>query len=282
MKFFKVQSLGFLLVTALFLNTACTREDAGPAPLPQGVQVLTGTLLRTDLSLIRRGTHVLRIASKDAYYVESSQVNLRRYEGKEIVIEGTLEQNTEPTDLPVLITSDVLQVIQEEWKKWDLPSVGLSLETPDDWRGIDRNGRAGFRVPEWADPVFSIDKEEEVDTTGGTPMVLDSKRAMQLHSEDTGEQRVILEWNEDAYLVFSFTPGAHPDADTLREDWLAILQSVRFTDAKSPDTPRTSSGATRSDGLGQPCGGPAGVLCPAGLYCDIENLEENIGVCKQL
>lgn len=286
MKHFKAQLLGLTLVTALFVFTSCTKNEPEVEALPEGVQTLTGTLLSTDLSLLRRGTHVIRIDGEEVYYVESSQVNLRRYEQKQIVIQGTLEENADPQYLPVLVATNVLDVLEEEWKSWNFPTLKLSLETPEDWRGIERGGRVGFRVPEWNNPIFSIDTEEDLEVVGGTPIVLDAKRAVRIVDEETGFQKVILEQPDESFLVFSFTPGEHPQASELREHWLKILQSVDFKDAGIAPSSEASSGsgsdATSSESIGQPCGGTAGILCPTGLYCDVTDLEENIGTCQKL
>jgi len=75
------------------------------APLPQGVQTLTGVFRPAELSRVRRGTHTFEQDGRVLYYAESNVVNLRRYEGKEVVASGTLEANTDSRSLPVLITT---------------------------------------------------------------------------------------------------------------------------------------------------------------------------------
>ena len=66
-----------VFAAVLAVLPACDRSPDEPG-LPTGPQILTGTLLPTEISLSRRGTHLFRLQnSLDAYYAESAEVNLR-------------------------------------------------------------------------------------------------------------------------------------------------------------------------------------------------------------
>jgi len=250
-------------------------------PLPEGPQILTGTLLPTDLSLLRRGTHLLQIDGVDTYYVESTFENLRKYERKTVVLEGLLSHNVEPTLLPVLDVLRVVDVLGDSQKKWEIRSLNLTLSVPASWSAEVQEGSATFRSLGSTDPLVRITRGTGaiIDVSGGTPIVLGNARAMRIIHEATGAQTVVVERGEET-IVFSFTPGERQNALELREDWLMLLATVSFSRENAPSSvaPGTGSGAV----VGQPCGGTAGVLCPEGYYCDVVNLQENIGICKAL
>jgi len=256
----------------------CSKEPL-PVSLPEGVQVLTGTLLPTEISLLRRGTHLLNIDGTDVYLVESAEVPLSRYEHKEVVLEGTLSQNVDPSFLPVLEVQSVVRVLQESQREWALRSVGLSASLPDSWEGSIGDAAARFHPPTQPDPVITVEllpTAEVTVPTDGVPIVIDSKRSLRTDDEQTGAQVVYVERGAEV-LLLSFTPSQEHFEDD-RNVWLAFLRSISFSGATpSPALPTATGGQ-----LGAPCGGPAGVLCPEGYYCEVTNLVENIGHCEPI
>ncbi len=75
-----VQIVVLVMVLALcaYLVWSGSTNQANSQVLPQGPQTLTGTLIPAELSLTRRGTHVLKVDGDDVAFVESAAVNLRR------------------------------------------------------------------------------------------------------------------------------------------------------------------------------------------------------------
>lgn len=276
---FMCQGISVLLAAVAAISVSGCNDD--PIILPEGVQVLTGTLLPTDISLLRRGTHVLRIEDTDTYYVESTHENLSKYEQKLVVLEGTLSHNVESSFLPVLDVLRVVDVLGDTQKLWEIRSLNLSLSVPEAWRGEIKEGSAIFIAPGGSEPIVSIERSisgSMVDTTGGVPIVLGNTRAIRVIDEATGKQMVKVE-REDSSIIFFFTPGDHSNVNELRADWLTILSTVSFRrEVQTPNDPIRGSGSA----VGGHCGGTAGILCAAGQYCDVTNLQENIGVCKRL
>ena len=74
----------------------------GPRTIPTGVQMVAGVVKPTEISAIRRGTDILVQNGSTLYYLESSTVNLQKYEDREVQLEGTVELNTDPSDIPEL------------------------------------------------------------------------------------------------------------------------------------------------------------------------------------
>ncbi len=264
-----------LLVSLAFV--ACDREPTNTT-LPTGTQTLTGALLPTEISLLRRGTHMLQIDGKDTYYVESNRVSLRRYEGKNLVIEGTLQQNVDPSFLPVLVAERVVAVLEESLKEWKLPSLTLTISVPETWNGSVADGEAIFSIPGSVDPIIRITERPKEDIAGGVPIVIDKARAIRVANETLGGETVYLT-RGDKQLVFVFNPLASDRPDAQYEMWLLIMKSITLGQSQQTTSTNTSTGT--GSVTGTPCGGTAGILCPKGSYCDITNLQENIGVCRK-
>lgn len=270
MKVFKTASF---LMLCLVLLSACGGPD-DTTPLPEGIQTVTGVIVPAEISLVRRGTHLLRIDGEDTYYMESSAVSLRRYEQKEVVLKGVLEQNADPEALPVLVVGQIVEVLEDTMKDWQLRSLGLSLQAPELWEGVVQEGTTEFRTAGIEHPILVITAEETDEEPTGITVVIDDKRAVRQVDEVTGNQTVYVPREEDM-LVLTFSPGETEMADSLRTEWLRLLKTIDL-DSRSVDTPSTGTGS------GAPCGGPAGILCSPGQYCDVTHLEENIGICRPL
>jgi len=268
-----------LLLSSISLS-ACGKED--PVILPEGVQILTGTVLPTDISLLRRGTHLFTIGDENVYFLESTGVSLRKYEHKRVVLQGEVSANIDNTYLPVLTVDTILNVLEQAMKDWQLRSLELSLALPESWGGSIETGHSQF-IPLGADQaVITLmrledenDEEEELDYLS-VPIVLGSIRATKIIDDDTGNE-IIRVPRPNGFIQISYTALEHPHASQWHEDWEVMLTSLVFNSTDRP-TPVASSGSVS----GSPCGGPAGILCPAGFYCDVVNLQENIGICKGL
>jgi len=267
-----------LAVFALLPLAGCWFDEEELPPLPTDVQVFTGTLLRAELSLLRRGTHVLHIDGVDTYFVESAQVPLSRYENKTVVLEGMLSHNVDPSFLPVLDVQSLVRVLDEDMRQWPLRSLGVTISLPDSWEGVLLHDRAFFHPAATSGAVITValQRDPPVEAGQGIPMVIGgSKRALRIDMQDGAQ--IVFFAHRDASLVFQFSP-LQPQDDSVSAAWMALLRSVQFHTA---DAPLPSTG---SDGAppGTPCGGSAGILCPEGYFCEIYDLQENVGTCSPL
>lgn len=267
---------GFLVFSVLFL-AGCGRE---PLPvLPEGVQTLSGVLLPAELSLVRRGTHVLMHEGKEQYFVESSLVVLRNYEQRMVTLRGVLEPNVEPKLLPVLVVDSVVDV-EETTRDWRIDPLSLTLSAPRDWEKSTGSTEVQFTAVGSPDPVLTISKDPlPAEVPFGESLVIDGRPAVRIINEQTGTQAVYV-LREDHMLTLLFTPRGRADAEQLREGWLLLLSSLSL-DASSSSASSSQAG-TGSTAAGTPCGGPAGVLCPPGYYCEVSDTVEDIGVCERL
>ncbi len=298
----------FAVGCVLVLLAGC--RDSSLPELPKGEQTLRGVIRGAELSLTRRGTHLFTVAGRDAYYLESSSVKLRDAEGSTATLKGTLEHNTNPRDLPVLIVTEILEQ-EDAMKPWTLPSsFGIALNLPSEWKGVATDTEATFTASGASTPLltislndlgnvsFSFSSSGSEDNTESIPIVIASKRAIRIRDTVSGAETVHIDrgvsTQADQKRVITLAFAMDPeDLKSSNELILEILQSIRFTGEKRSSqgsafssskagnaaSDGTSSAAT---GAGQPCGGPAGILCPAGFYCDVEDLQTNIGHCKKM
>ncbi len=265
------------ILSCAVLLVAC--RDTVLPDLPSGEQTLTGILRAAELSATRRGSHQIEQNGVNVYYAESSLVNLREYLGKRVTLRGTFEHNTDPEDLPVLVVESIVDV-EESQKVHTLSGMSVRLSAPVEWELLEREGKYQFRLSDdEEDPLLVLWEEEGVDLPeGGVPVVVDATRATRL-IDDLSNTQIIIVKRTGKLLHMRFSPGKRLTADRLNEDFVALLKSVELLDAGSG----SSSSVSGTGGvLGVPCGGTAGILCPEGQFCDIQNVDENIGRCRKL
>jgi hypothetical protein len=246
-------------------------------PLPSGDQTVTGILRAAELSAVRRGSFLINQEGVNVYYAESSLVNLRAYEDKQVTLRGVLEHNTDPEDLPVLVVGTIVDV-EETVEEHVLSGLRMSLEAPRTWKLLKREGKFQFRLSEEdADPILVVWNEEgNLLPDGAVPIVVNATRASRMIDELSGTQLISVK-RDGVILMLRFSPGDRINADRLREEFLAVLKSIELT-AKYIDTgPSIGTGS-----LSTPCGGSAGILCPAGFFCDVQSFEDNVGKCRKI
>jgi hypothetical protein len=228
----------------------------------------------TEISLLKRGTHVLRRDGVDVYLVESPSVNLRPFEGKDVQIRGVLERNADPSLLPVLVATSVA-ALEEASRPLELPSFHLQSTIPRTWVVESDGKRVSLRDGSSTGTLLTIAREGDTafPASGGVPFQLDGRRAMRIANDQTGEENIFV-LTPDGVVSFHWNPGAGKE-ETSKQGWYTFLNDLRFS---------SMSGVSTFSGSGSlaPCGGPAGILCPVGEYCAITDRENNIGRCRRV
>jgi hypothetical protein len=295
-----------VLLTALLpVFLASCSLFGGERVLPVGEQVIRGVLTPVSVSLDRRGTHLVSSGSVKIAYAESRAVNLREIENKSIELVGTFEQNLSKKDLPVFVVTAV-HALNEDSRSWLFPSLSLAIRAPSTWSGkLNSEGqviftssgssqvyltvaRASYESSPFA-PKSLTGSQASASSTGIG--FLGSFRAARQRFTDS-HYRLSLDLGsfpslkpEERVLVFDFvfpSGTAKEQAPTI----LAIEESIRIggmpssVGSVSSKPSSAAYGSAPMPGTGAPCGGSAGVLCPQGQYCAIEDRKENVGHCK--
>ena len=216
--------LASLLIGASFVVSSCSDEK--PVDLPEGVQTLHGFLESTELSIKRRGTHVLKQKSEVQYFVESASVNLRLIENQYVSLEGNFEHNTNPIDLPVFVVSKVLKV-EDDDREWTLSRFGISLRTPTDWIKYQQAEETHFSSSGSFAPILRIFTQPIQTIENSIPIIVDDFQAHRVFFDHSSEQHIILD-REKTQLVLAFDASVHPRADELHAIWPKVLQSLRI------------------------------------------------------
>lgn len=247
-------------------------------PLPSGDQTVTGILRAAELSAVRRGSFLINQEGINVYYAESSLVNLRAYEDKQVTLRGVIEHNTNPEDLPVLVAESIVD-IEETSKEHVLSIIDVTITTPVQWKLVKREGKYQFYSDEEdGDALLVVWQEDgELLPDGGVPIVVDATRATRLIDDLSGTHIVAVK-RKGKILHFRFSPGTRANADRLYEDFIEVLNSVELK-SSLVDDPDVSFG---TGSLGVPCGGSAGILCPEGSFCDVQSFDDNVGKCRRL
>jgi hypothetical protein len=207
------------------------------------------------------------------------------YELTEVGVTGTFQLNTDPSDLPVLIATSV-RAVDIPAETVDVPSVGLTLRVPAAWEMQEFDDGVAFSLTGSTTPLLRIARSSLTRLPAGTPMFVggyDAVRVDGQHGQQTvhvegGRSIVTFDWSGDAgqspafaqmlrTLVLRSAPGASSSMSG------AVLPA-----SSKPAFFSSSAGSASSVKTGQPCGGPAGVLCGAGTYCAV-NSPDGVGTC---
>jgi hypothetical protein len=277
--------LPWLLAAALSVVAilAGCQTDAPAQQYTYGPTSQTGVLIPTDISLVKRGTHVLQVDAKDMYYLESKTENLQEYAGQTVFVEGTLEPNTHQKYLPVLVVTRIAGKDRPaQPHEWRIPALGITLTTPDTWKADINNDIVSFSADGSGQTILTVTKKEGTTMPQGDAIYVDGLRGVRVRDRVSGLQDVYVS-DGKSVIRMHFTPDESQvmDENQLRlftDMFDDVVQSLRLGIGGSTSvTPANGSG-----GVGMPCGGSAGILCPAGYYCDVYDAESNIGKCKPM
>lgn len=291
-----------IIVAAVFAFTD-SRETL--APLPEGVQQIEGYLKRSELSRVRRGTHSIRVGSGTiTAYLESAQVNLRPLEESVVVLEGVYERNIDPSDPPVFVVQKFVSGGPVTLRRVNLALAGVSIEVPETWDMSEAAGEVQFLPLGATGSVLSVasvpldqvpfDFKTFVAKPGtgitALPLVVADEVAGLAWAEASQELGVYVRFGSGKVAAgpgvvrlrfpqAEWGPGVKDGSVVDR-----VLQTLRPTYSASSSSRRSVTGGVTGSGAakaGQPCGGPAGVLCGAGSYCDVSaDPKSGIGVCR--
>lgn len=270
-----------ILLLPLFL-VACGNQ---PEPaIPFGPATMTGTLQRSEISLMRRGTHVLLQQGIPVVYIESRSGSLLAAEGHEVVVSGVVGPNTDRDDLPVLSAQN-MRIVVADMKALSLPKHKLRLSVPATWKPQDAVSLAtgNALLTHFTDTASTSPDAVLLTVSSMSGTVLPSGTSLSIGGQPA--VRSVL-GDQESYalmrsgVVLTVTPssqlsGNHP---ALLRD---ILGSIAFVGSPSQSTSHSSVSAA-SVGPQQPCGGPAGILCPSGSVCIITDAVQSVGYCKSL
>lgn len=270
--------LCFVFSASLAFLGACTKDHP---TIPYGPLTATGTLLPTDVSLVRRGTHLLSVNGKSEFYVESRSQNLQEFEGQTVTVEGILEPNTGKNDLPVVLLTSVKRAYGDEGLHiWNIPALNVRIIAPDNWQGKIEKGVATFSLPGESSSLLTVQHLSGSTLPQGSSFYIKNRRATRTEdSLSTVQEIFVLE--KDSIISFVFDPSTQESLETADEGKIAEAQFERLiADIVFLSDEKFTQQVTGS-GSGTPCGGPAGLLCPGGYYCDINDAAMQIGKCRK-
>lgn len=263
----------------LLLMIACTPQDE-VVQLPEGVQTLEGILEKAELSLARRGTHVLIQDEEETYFVESPALNLRDYEGMDVTIKGEIEHNTSPDDAPVVVVQEI-SLSEVATQSWSVPAFGMTLAVPLSWSGALTQDGIRFSQSGSLDPLLTISASSLTRLPAGTPLIVGNERAVRDLSA-TGAELLYVQRGGEVIAV-SYRPDEETTEHAASQLFTRVLRSIQFAASSSA---RSFGSGTSQTGTGStkviPCGGPNGILCPAGSYCEVTDRQSGIGTCRSL
>jgi hypothetical protein len=266
-----------LLATVTFSISSCSRKR----PLPEGQQTLIGILRPAELSRVRLGTHTFEQNGRVVLFAESSEINLRDFEGGEVTLRGEIKPNTDRKALPVLIVSEAAAK-DPRLHPWKVAALRLAVDVPEDWMGRNFGTGAIFQMRGVSRPVLTLARTRLKELPDGRSILIGGTGNGRLVGESgLGEQRLYVQRDNEIFLLIFKPPTDVPYVSGYFE---RIARSITFQEkaANSGATIPVRTGTGSAAATGAPCGGAAGFLCPSGQYCEITDQENNIGVCRTI
>ncbi len=270
-------ALAVVFVTVAAFN-ACTQEKR--IEFVSGPVSATGTLIRAENSLVRRGSHLLVVSGEATYFVESRTQSMTDLEGQTVNVLGILEANTSPKDLPVIMATSVRRTHgDEDLHRFEIPALNLRIGLPQTWAGSIKGTAAKFLMAGEEIPILTIRlMSGSTLPPGGTPIYIKNRRGTRLsglaHASDVYilEKNTIIELHFDPVMQSQLTQ--QEDGAIAASQFERALLTISFLSDKEPAKHVTSSGA------GVLCGGSAGILCGTGYFCNITDTQLQMGECK--
>jgi hypothetical protein len=266
--------------------SSCTKTTTPTAPL--GPVSATGTLIPADVSLVRRGTHVLLINGKKMYFVESKTENLVEFEGRRIAVEGIAEANTVKDALPVLLVTKVRSGgIDPSKRDWEVPGLDLKISLPSSWVGTVQKTAAIFTIPSETEPVLILrpfgSGSLPID---GVPYYLAGHKAVRIDRSSEGLFDLYIQSTSSIIRLHADlrSQKSVQNVQQLRDLVATIEQAIDSASFISEGSLTMSSLASSesSQPMGVLCGGSAGIICPEGFFCNISDATGNTGTCQYL
>lgn len=274
---FRIILLSAIVLTQL---SACSKRSTENA-IQVGPITATGTLIPAEVSLVRRGSHALVIEGKSRYFVESKTENLREYEGRIVSVRGTLEQNTKKGDLPFIIAESISSNVGGEGLRiWNIPALNLRVTTPEPWKGKIQGSTASFGLEGEANPLLTIRLMSGTTLPKGSSFYVKNRPAVKTEPESSTVQEIyVLE--RSTILQIHFDPSTQKSITSADEARVLTAEFDRVLSELSFLTDTKLKSLTTGSGSHTACGGPAGILCETGFYCDVGQGTEGIGICKK-
>ena len=263
--------------------------------LPQGEQHVSGILKPIPLSATIRGTHILEVDGKPLSFVESESTSLLPFEGLPVTVTGTFEENIDTDLLPVLIATDI-RMKALALKQWNQKALGITVSVPEVWSGEESSDELAFTSAGSPGYALTINKDLSDELPSGTAFTVSGKRAVRIQQDDMETVYIEKSLGTILVLAFRYSPaGVRKEQEYVFRQ--VIVPSLQFTATVTSSSARSLSGSAGSVGSAQsaggslsaassmgaqPCGGPAGILCPKGQYCEVTDHVSDIGKCKSV
>lgn len=265
------------LVSLMLLLTACQKrvENVTYGPVSG-----TGTLIPAELSLVRRGSHMLVMASGKKYFVESKTENLQSLEGLTVYVEGRLEKNSASTDAPVIVVEKIKGALDDQdLHIWNVPLMNLRIKAPNSWKVVMQNRDVLFSLAGETEPLLTVRSMTGSALPPGRVFYVQNRKAVS--SDTAGAVRELFILENEKVIRLHFDPSTQSsvtslvEAKVLESQFDRLLANLEFISDTTFNHTSTGSGSTEF------CGGDAKILCSVTQYCDITDPTLGIGICKQ-
>lgn len=261
-----------IIFFAFFLASCGTSIEENTS-LPLGPFTATGTISSAPISLIRRGTHLFRSTNAAVFYIESTTFSLSAYSGTTVKVAGILLKNSVPNELPVLVVETLEEL--SKTKETLIPEFGLALTLPPKWSLIKKDGSISLTFS--GSNLLTLESSTVKHLPTAKKVNIGSLLAYEI---STTPRAYLLLHSDQPMAIVKIKMGAERRTEV--ENILATFREISKSNSSSTSifSSKFSSGSGVISGSNAPCGGSAGLLCPKGEFCEVQDISNRIGRCR--
>lgn len=272
--------LSKLLLLGIVVLTACQAQTEAPE-LPLGAVELTGTIAPLALTPQSKGTHYFHLDGSGSYVAKSAIVNLRKLEGKRVVVSGEAVKNIHSVPPYVLTVHSITEILNEQLVARKLDDLDITMLLPESWvQKYSPQQYSYYALTNEDEPILTVDiSSEPLPNIGELLLVNNTKAVFTTLSTHEFMVRFLV---ESTVVQLHFT---YPETSlNASEQVKVIAESIVIANKSSSSSIKEDAESTGSSSSLPTiyCGGVAGILCPTNFYCDIQDAKSNSGICRAL
>lgn len=271
----------FFLVSASLLMLACSKtppdlQDRTGYYQDLSATRFTGLISTFNLDLYQEGTHQLETDEGKVVIIQSPTINLSRYIGKKVTIEGSMKTMIDDRGQVFTVKKIMLADTEGLDKMTDYQDLkqGFNLKYPAIWQLSENTDQLSFHVngKMWAQINILLSTQSLSDFVAdkeggeGDAVTIGAQKSLRYIEEDQIRLYIPNSSRGKIYQLIFFDDGEE-----------AAIYKDLFYDLVESFTPLTGSDSSPE---GVTCGGQDSIQCEEGFRCELDSGEEDsLGVC---
>ena len=254
-------------------------RDTDDTPVVAENGTYTGVIESLEIDIYQQGTHQLITDTDGAIIIQSRTIDLNRYLGKKVVVEGEYVE-TMGSIKPVLNVTDIRLgegEMTDDVQKYESNLFGLAFEYPAVWDLQEGGGKISLNEGEtkWVTIEIFNDQSDlgafaaSQEEGEGDSITVGAQGSLRYMSDMSLRFYVPNPPKKKIYRITLHVTGDSSADEGAKEYFFRLLESVELI--------------YRTVQSGEKCGGKENIACAEGYLCELRSAEEDAeGICTSL